>query len=63
MKNRYRADIKRSRDMKVCALLIVAFLVLVYSVSAREEMPQPDCAGCHVPDLGTYSKYRSYWKD
>ena len=67
MKNRYRADIKCRRDMKICALLIVAFLVLVYSVGAREEMPptlaqRGWCISCHhtpmaaIRDYGTYRR-------
>ena len=65
--NRYRSDIKRQRrNMATCAVAVIAFIILAYSVGAREEMPptlaqRGWCVTCHhtpVAAIRTYWEYR-----
>ena len=65
--NRYRSDIKRQRrNMATCAVAVVAFIILAYSVGAKEDMPptlaqRGWCVACHhTPQaaIRTYGEYR-----
>lgn len=63
--NRYRTDIKRHRrNMATCAVAVVAFIILAYSVGREEQPPtlaqRGWCVTCHHTQQAAVRTYGTY---